>query len=184
MVRTERTNEWRTTTLPFQPPEIGRNVRITWTFCGNSSSFCPFDCVQQCKRFLMYSVDITLASIPRISYQTLCEPFRVFLGAPVASLRGAVGWLACRRPACSRQTHTVHYQGRTSKGVRQLLVGSATVRCVPCSSCVGRADASALLCNWYCKRCSYEAVICTKRLFFSLLWRVGSVCRILMNTLE
>jgi hypothetical protein len=82
-----------------------------------------------------------------LGYQALCEPFRVFLGAPVASFRRAVGWLACRRPACSRQTHTVHYQGRTSKGVRQLLVGSATVRCVPCSSCVARADASALVCN-------------------------------------
>lgn len=82
-----------------------------------------------------------------LSYHTLCEVLKVFFGAPVASFRLAVGWLACGRPACSRQTHTVHYQGRTRQGVRQLLVGSAAVRCVPCSSCIARADASALVSN-------------------------------------
>ena len=68
-----------------------------------------------------------------------------FWGPPVASFRLAVCWLACGRPACSRQTHTVHYQGRTSKGVRQLLVGSSAGRCVYCSSCIARAVATLVV---------------------------------------
>ena len=162
----------RTTTLPFQPPEVGKEMLESPKLLAGII-FSLLFVYRHVHIFLRVGSTLHVLQYHALVIKHSVNWSECFLGAPVASFSRAVGWLACGRPACSRQTHTVHYQGRTSKGVRQLLVGSAAVRCVPCSSCVARAAASALVCNWYCKRCSYEAVICNK-LFFFLFFIVKS----------
>jgi hypothetical protein len=124
------------------------------------------DCVLEGTYFLTCMIYFIWVFIKRFHYHTLFELLKVFLGAPcLVSALLLAGWFAGGRAACSRQTHTVHYQGRTRKGVCQLLVGSAAVRCVPSSSCIARAAASPLVSTWYGKRWSYKVVICTERFF-------------------